>query len=48
MKFLWHQMIYGKIFTMIPEKAFAGLAVMTVPDLLQLPPVREKLIFLIF
>ena len=30
---------------MIPEIAFAGLSVMTVADLLQLPPVREKLIF---
>ena len=35
----------GKIFFMIPEKAFADLSVMTVADLLQLPPVREKLIF---
>ena len=33
---------------MIPEKAFAGLSVMTVADLLQLPPVRGKLIFLNF
>ena len=30
---------------MIPEKAFVGLSVMTVADLLQLPPVRVKLIF---
>ena len=30
---------------MIPEKAFAGLLVMTVADLLQLPPVRGKRIF---
>ena len=29
----------------IPEIAFAGLSVMTVADLLQLPPVRGKLIF---
>ena len=28
----------------IPEKAFAGLLVMIVADLLQLPPVRGKLI----
>ena len=34
-----------KIFMMIPEKAFAGLSVMSVADLLQLPPVRRKLIF---
>ena len=30
---------------MVPEKAFAGLSVMTVIDLLQLPPVRVKVIF---
>ena len=30
---------------MIPGKAFAGLSVITVADLLQLPPVRRKLIF---
>ena len=30
---------------MIPEKVFAGLSVMTVADLLQLHPVRGKLIF---
>ena len=30
---------------MIPEKAFAGLLVMTVADLLQLPLVRGKRIF---
>ena len=35
----------GEIHMMIPEKAFAGLSVMTVADLLQLPPVRGKLIF---
>ena len=29
----------------IPEKAFAGFSVMTVADLLHLPPVRAKLIF---
>ena len=35
----------GEIFLMIPEKAFAGLSVMDVADLLQLPPVRGKPIF---
>ena len=35
----------GEIFTKIPEKAFAGISVITVGDLLQLPPVRGKLIF---
>ena len=30
---------------MIPEKALAGLFIMTVDDLFQLPPVRGKLIF---
>ena len=35
----------GEIFMMIPKKAFAGLSVITVADLLQLPPVRRKLIF---
>ena len=35
----------GKIFMMIPEIALAGLSVMTVVDLLQLPPVRRKFIF---
>ena len=35
----------GEIFMMIPEIAFAGLSVMTVADLLQLPPVRGKVIF---
>ena len=30
---------------MLPEKAIAGLSVMTVADLLQLPPVRVKRIF---
>ena len=32
-----------EIFMMIPEKVFAGLAVMTVVDFLQLPQVKEKL-----
>ena len=35
----------GEIFMIIPEKAFTGLSIMTVEDLLQLPPVRGKLIF---
>ena len=35
----------GEIFRITPEKAFAGLSVMTAADLLQLPPVRRKLIF---
>ena len=35
----------GELFMMIPEKAFAGLSVMTVADLLQLAPVRGKPIF---
>ena len=35
----------GEIFMKIPEKAFAGISVITVGDLLQLPPVRGKLIF---
>ena len=30
---------------MIPKKAFAGLSVMTVADLLQLLPVKGKLTF---
>ena len=30
---------------MIPEKTFAGLSVMMVADLFQLPPVRGKLMF---
>ena len=29
----------------IPEKAFAGLSVVTVVELPQLPPVRRKLVF---
>ena len=36
------------IFMVIIEKAFSGLSVMTVAYLLQLPPVRGKLIFLQF
>ena len=35
----------GEIFMMIPQKAFAGLSVMAVADLHQLPPVRGKPIF---
>ena len=35
----------GEIFMMIREKAFAGLSVMTVADLHQLPSVMRKLIF---
>ena len=35
----------GELFKIIPEKTFAGLSVMTVADLLQLPRVRGKLIF---
>ena len=35
----------GEIFMMFPEKAFAGLSLLTVADLLQLPPVRGKLIY---
>ena len=35
----------GKILMMVPGKAFAGLSVMTIPNLLRLPPVRGKLIF---
>ena len=37
-----------EIFMMIPEIAFAGLSVMTVADLLELPPVRRELIFSLF
>ena len=33
------------IFMMIPEKVFSGILAMTIADLLQLPLVREKLIF---
>ena len=35
----------GGIFITIHEIAFTGLSVMPVADLLQLPPVRGKLIF---
>ena len=35
----------GEIFMMIPEIVFAGFSVMTVADLLELPPVRGKLTF---
>ena len=38
----------GEIFMMIPGKAFAGLSIMTAADLLQLSPVRGKLIFFQF
>ena len=33
---------------MIPEKAFSGLSVMTVADILQQPPVKGKVTFKIF
>ena len=36
---------FGEIFMMIPEKSFGVLSVRTVADLLQLLPVRGKLIF---
>ena len=36
---------FGEIFMMTPEKAFAGLSVMTVSDLLQLHPVKGNLMF---
>ena len=36
---------FGEIFMISPEKSFAGLLVMTVAGLLQLPLVRRKLIF---
>ena len=35
----------GKIFMMIPEKAFAALLVMTEADMFPLPPVIGKVIF---
>ena len=35
----------GEIFMTIRKEAFAGLSVMIVADLFQLPPVRGKLIF---
>ena len=34
----------GEIFIMIPEKNFVGLSVMSVPNLLELPPIREKFV----
>ena len=34
----------GEIFMMIPQKGFAGLSVMTVADLLELLPVKGKLV----
>ena len=39
----------GELFKTIPEKAFAGLSVMIVADLLQLPTIKARLyIFSIF
>ena len=38
----------GGIFMMIPEIAFAGLLVLTVADLFELPPVKGSLYFLNF
>ena len=35
----------SKIFMMISEKAFVGLSVMTVVNLLEIPPVGEKKLF---
>ena len=35
----------GEIIMMIPEKVFAGLSVMVVADLFQLPPLSGKHIF---
>ena len=35
----------GETFRMIPKKAFAGLSVKTIADLLQLLSVKGKLIF---
>ena len=35
----------GEIFLMIPEKSFAGPSVMTIVDLIQVRPVRGKLMF---
>ena len=40
--------VLEEIFMMISEKAFASLSVLTLSDLFQLPPVREKLYFLNF
>ena len=34
-----------EIFMMLPEKDFAGLSIMIVAQLLQLPPARGKLLF---
>lgn len=34
-----------EILMMIPEKILLGLSIMTVADMIQLPPVRGKLIF---
>ena len=52
MNFLWYKDIYELIliqgwekYFLIPEKAFAGISVMTVADLLQPPPAREKVKF---
>ena len=47
---LWVNIIsrIQEIFMIIIEKAFAGLSVMTVGNLLQLPPVLGKFIFLTF
>ena len=38
----------GEIFMMILEKVFAGISIMTVADLVELSPIRGKLIFLRF
>ena len=35
----------GEIFKMIPEIAFSSLSVLTVADLVELPPVTGKLLF---
>ena len=35
----------GETFMITLEKAFAGLSIMTVADLCQVPPVRRKLVF---
>ena len=39
---------FGEISMMIPEKDFPRLSVVTVPDLLEIPPIRENLYFLNF
>ena len=36
---------FGEIFMMTPEKAFAGLSVITASDLFQLNPVKGNLMF---